>query len=80
MSRYTKKLDNGQTVTYGWDHALGYFYDIWENYGKVDEKCIKDRCSLFGMSKLELLDAIGEIKAEANPDFFQKLALDLPDE
>lgn len=77
MSRYTKRLDNGNTIIYGWDHALGYFYDVWENYGTKEEKCIKERCSLFGMSKGELLDAIGEIKA--NPGFMQSLALDLPD-
>lgn len=78
MSRYTKKLDSGNTIVYGWDHALGYFYDVWENYGTKEEKCIKERCSLFGMSKGELLDAISEIKA--NPDFMQALALDLPDQ
>lgn len=78
MSRYTKKLDTGNTIVYGWDHALGYFYDVWENYGTKEEKCIKERCSLFGMSKGELLEAISEIKA--NPDFMQALALDLPDQ
>ena len=77
MSRYTKKLDSGQTIIYGWDHALGYFYDVWENYGTKEEKCIKERCSLFGMAKSELVDAISEIKA--NPNFMQALALDLPD-
>jgi len=77
MSRYTKKLESGNTIVYGWDHALGYFYDVWENYGTKDEKCLKERCSLFGMSKSELLDAISEIKA--NPNFMQALALDLPD-
>lgn len=77
MSRYTKKLDSGNTIVYGWDHALGYFYDVWENYGTKEEKCIKERCSLFGMPKGELLDAISEIKA--NPGFMQSLALDLPD-
>jgi hypothetical protein len=77
MSRYTKKLDSGQTIAYGWDHALGYFYDVWENYGTKEEKCIKQRCSLFGMPKNELADAISEIKA--NPNFMQALALDLPD-
>lgn len=76
MSRYTKKLESGNTIVYGWDHALGYFYDIWENYGTKEERCIKERCSLFGMSKAELLDAISEIKA--NPNFMQALALDLP--
>jgi len=32
------------------------------------------------MSKLELIEAIGEIKAEKNSRFFERLALDLPDE
>jgi hypothetical protein len=51
--------------------------DVWENYGTKEERCIKERCSLFGMTKGELLDAISEIKA--NPGFMQSLALDLPD-
>lgn len=76
MSRYTKAMDNGSTIVYGWDHALGYFYDVWENYNTKEEKCIKNRCSLFGMPKFELLEALGEIKA--NPGFMQSLALDLP--
>lgn len=76
MSRFTKKLDSGNTIVYGWDHALGYFYDVWENYGTKEEKCIKERCSLFGMPKSELAEALSEIKA--NPDFLHSLALDLP--
>lgn len=27
MSRYTIKLENGHTVNYGFDHALGYWID-----------------------------------------------------
>jgi hypothetical protein len=77
MSRYTKKTEAGTTIVYGWDHALGYFYDVWENYGTKEEACIKERCSLFGMPKSELLDAISEIKAD--PGFMRSLALDLPD-
>jgi hypothetical protein len=28
MSRYTKTLENGKTIAYGFDRALGYFLDV----------------------------------------------------
>ena len=28
MSRYTKTLTNGNTCVYGFDHAIGYFFDV----------------------------------------------------
>jgi len=30
MSRYTKQIENNKELAYGWDHAIGYFYDIFE--------------------------------------------------
>jgi hypothetical protein len=80
MSRYIKKLEDGKVIVYGWDRALGYFYDMWENYGNKEEQCIKERCSLFGMPKSELIEALSEAKAKSPAKFFKNLALDLPDE
>ena len=31
MSRYVKRNDNIEFV-YGYDHALGYFYEVWDNF------------------------------------------------
>ena len=35
MSRYTKDLKDGRYLAYGFDHALGYFFDL---FGIPDEK------------------------------------------
>jgi len=29
MSRYTKELKDGRYIAYGFDHALGYFFDLF---------------------------------------------------
>lgn len=76
MSRYTKKLENNRTLIYGWDHALGYFYDLCENYGTKEEKFLKERCSMFGMKRSEMAEILVENKADSS--HIQKLALDLP--
>ena len=31
MSRYLKHLDNGTVVAYGFDHAFGYFIDVFSS-------------------------------------------------
>jgi hypothetical protein len=74
MSRYTKTTKEGKTLIYGWDHALGYFYEIWnpEKRGFPE----KDRCSIFGMPKYEMVDVMSA--NEVNSSHIQKLALDLP--
>jgi hypothetical protein len=75
MSRYTKKTEE-KTLVYGWDHALGYFYEIWENQKDEDAPPIKDRCSMFGMPRDEMAGVLQEFKANTN--HLKHLALDLP--
>lgn len=53
MSRYTKKLEDGKTLVYGTDHALGYFYEIWPKDKKIEHP-EKDRCTMFGMPYSEM--------------------------
>jgi hypothetical protein len=31
MSRYVVDLGENKEFVYGWDHALGYFYELWDN-------------------------------------------------
>lgn len=75
MSRYSKKTEE-KTLIYGWDHALGYFYEVWENSREEDAPPLKDRCSMFGMRRDEMAEVLTEFKANRN--HLQKLALDLP--
>ena len=56
MSRYTIFLDSEGTKTfnYGFDHALGYFYDIFD---EIEEKIIEEKCSKFdNLTGFELAD------------------------
>lgn len=45
MSRYTFVKEDGNTVAYGFDHLVGYFYQEFEP--NIDEP-IKDVDSVFG--------------------------------
>ena len=54
MSRYTKELEDNKTLAYGHDHAMGYFYDIFDNSVELDtdeEAHIEGADSLFGYMK-----------------------------
>ena len=76
MSRYTKTLPDNSTLVYGHDHALGYFYEIWEDFKDEDARPQKDRCSMFGMKQDEFAEVL--IESKVNKNHIQKLALDLP--
>lgn len=50
MSRYSKKLDSGKEVVYGWDHATGYFFqvfDVPDEDVEDDEYLLINECSMF---------------------------------
>ena len=53
MSRYIKKLEGNKELAYGHDHAVGYFYDIFDNSPNVDEEDshVEGADCLFGYSK-----------------------------
>ncbi len=47
MSRYTvENKEEKRSLTYGWDHALGYFYDITDTSKTEDdpEFLIEEKC------------------------------------
>lgn len=60
MSRYTYNLSLNPRInlSFGHDHALGYFYDIFD---EDEEEMIEEKCSLFdnltGAALAELLKA-----------------------
>ena len=48
MSRYSKKLENGKIVAYGYDHITGYFFQVFDRVGSVEEDYLDiDECSTF---------------------------------
>jgi len=54
MSRYIKQLEGNKELAYGFDHAVGYFYDIFDNSPEIDneyEAHIEGADTLFGYQK-----------------------------
>ncbi len=78
MSRYTQKLENGKSVAYGFDHALGYFIDVFsvpDSEGK--HELLIEECSLLtGMSNGKMMELMAEY--EVPQELINKVALDLP--
>ena len=46
MSRYTKTLENGKTITYGFNPTLGYFLDVIGISNKGKAKILIEESSL----------------------------------
>ena len=90
MSRYTKELDGNRTLAYGYDHAVGYFYDIFDNSPEIDtdvEGHLEGGDSLFGCTKNssptgqpfgngKMLEVL--TNHGVDEDHIQAVALDLP--
>ena len=79
MSRYTVKFEESKEFVYGWDHALGYFYEVWDySKGKEDYEHIVEDKSYFlnNLKKEEMI-----LKMEnygAKRDHIENLAADVP--
>ena len=79
MSRYVVDLEENKEFVYGWDHALGYFYELWDHsLGEEDyEKLVEDKSYFLNkLSKGDMLEAME--KYGAKKDHIEKLAMDLP--
>lgn len=44
MSRYTINMEGNTTFNFGFDHALGYFYD---KFDEVEEVTLEEKSSMF---------------------------------
>jgi hypothetical protein len=78
MSRYTQKLENGKSVAYGFDNALGYFIDVFsvpDSEGK-HELLIDESSVLTGMSNGKMMELMAEY--EVPQEHIDKVGLDLP--
>jgi hypothetical protein len=78
MSRFTKELEDGRTVAYGYDHALGYFIDVFgiPNEEGVSESLVEESSFLTGMSNgkmIELMDLF-----HLPESHIELVAMDLP--
>lgn len=79
MSRYVIKIENEREFVYGFDHALGYFYEIWDyKRGKEDYECIvEDKSYTFDRLKKEVMLEMMK-NYRANPKHVDLLSMDLP--
>jgi len=72
MSRFSARTHDGHMVAYGLDHALGWFYQEFDENGE----CVSDLDSAFtGLSKGRLVHLLSE--TDANPARVRAIALDL---
>lgn len=58
MSRYLKKEQDGSTVAYGFDRALGYFIDVFKHEdaeGKIN-MILEESSLLSGMSNAKMVE------------------------
>ena len=79
MSRFLVNLGEQKEFVYGFDHALGYFYEVWDNSLSEEEAdcVVEDKNTLFNrMSKGEMADAMK--KYGAKEEHIEKVVLDLP--
>lgn len=78
MSRYTKQLEDGRSVAYGYDRALGYFIDVFgipDEQG-VSESLIEESSMFTQMSNgkmIELMDLFALPESH-----IEQVAMDLP--
>lgn len=76
MSRYTKNASD-KTIVYGFDHALGYFYEEWLNFGEENESLLKESSSFLNkLSRAEMLEKMHQYRV--NPNHIDLVAKDLP--
>ena len=79
MSRYIVPLGENKEFVYGFDHALGYFYELWDHdLGEEDhEKLVEDRSYFLNkLSKGDMIEAM--VKYNAIKEHLERVAMDLP--
>ena len=67
MSRYVVDLEENKEFVYGFDHALGYFYELWDNsLGDEDyERIVEDKSYFINkLKKGEMMEAMEKYNAK----------------
>ena len=78
LARYSKTLDNGKTVAYGYDHVTGYFLQVFDVVDKDGEDyLLLDECSTFTkMSNGKMIELMDVYKLPES--HIEDVAMDLP--
>ena len=78
MSRYTKELDNGKVIAYGFDNTTGYFFQVFDVPDENEEEYLLiDECSLLTkMSNGKMIELMDVYKLPNS--HIERVAMDLP--
>lgn len=76
MSRYSKELEDGSTLAWGHDHALGYFVDIYKEEHGEDVPVMEESSYLSNRSNGEMVEKM--IEAGVPETHVQFVMMDLP--
>jgi len=77
MSRYTVDLGDNKEFVYGYDHALGYFYELWDNSRDEDLGPLEEKCVIFDrLTRNEMIEKME--KYGSNKEHIQTVSLELP--
>jgi hypothetical protein len=88
MSRYTKQINRNEsnettvlfdtTITYGFDHVTGYFFEVFQGETKDGEDVLAiEECSTFtGMSNGRMIELMEKYRVDE--EHIKGVALDLP--
>lgn len=76
MSRYHKKIDENKNLFYGYDHALGYWYEIWDNKNEEESPIEEGDQKLNPISKKEIMNVLEE--HDVNLDHVNSILFNLP--
>lgn len=75
MSHHYAPAPNSGLVAYGFDHALGYFIDVYDVGGTV----IETKCTAFdGLTHGHLLQLLDDAGAQVPEAHRELIAMDLP--
>jgi hypothetical protein len=76
MSRYVKHLDNGTVVAYGFDHAFGYFIDVFSSKDEDADIILSESSLHTQMSNGTMIELMDLYKLPES--HIEQVALDLP--
>ena len=78
MSRHIRVIDDNRTLAYGFDHMLGYWYDVTDNRVQDEDMQIVEEESSF-LTNISKADFVAKLhRHECNAEHIHKAALDLP--
>lgn len=77
MSRYVKQMEDGTSVAYGFDKALGYFIDVFgpEDEEGISQMIVEESSFLSGMSNGKMVELMQEYQLPE--EHINLVALDL---